>query len=234
MKRLVRYKDESCVYLSMTEQSLHEQLKEVYAKETGEIESTLGGYRVDVIRGDLLIEIQTRSFSSIKDKLRDLSKGKRVRLVHPIAYQKWIIRLDKNGEHLKRRKSPKRGRVEDIFYELVYMPRLLMNHNFELEVAMVDMEEYWIDDGNGSWRRKYWSIHDKKLLKLNERHLFTDPMEFKALIPESLPTQFTSTMLADEAGLRKRLAQKMLYCLRKMNVVRRTGKRGRAYLYMVY
>jgi hypothetical protein len=231
---LVRYKDESRVYLSMTEQSLHEQLKEVYAKETGEIESTLGNYRVDVIQGDLLIEIQTRSFSSIKDKLKDLSKGKRVRLIHPIAYQKWIIRLDKNGERLKRRKSPKRGRVEDIFYELVYMPRLLMNHNFELEVALVDMEEYWIDDGKGSWRRKYWSIHDKKLLKLNERHLFTDPMDFKALIPETLPTQFTSTMLADEAGLRKRLAQKMLYCLRKMNVVRRTGKRGRAYLYMVY
>lgn len=218
----------------MTEQSLHEQLKEVYAKETGEIESTLGDYRVDVIRGDLLIEIQTKSFSSIKDKLRDLSKGKRVRLVHPIAYQKWIIRLDKNGERVKRRKSPKRGRVEDIFYELVYMPRLLMNHNFELEVAMVDMEEYWIDDGNGSWRRKYWSIHDKKLLKLNEQHLFMNPMDFKTLIPESLPTQFTSTMLADESGLRKKLAQKMLYCLRKMNVVRRTGKRGRAYLYMVY
>lgn len=231
---MVRYKDESRVYLSMTEQSLHEKLKEVYAKETGEIESTLGNYRVDVIQGDLLIEIQTRSFSSIKDKLKDLSKGKRVRLIHPIAYQKWIIRLDKNGERLKRRKSPKRGRVEDIFYELVYMPRLLMNHNFELEVALVDMEEYWIDDGKGSWRRKYWSIHDKKLLKLNERHLFTDPMDFKALIPETLPTQFTSTMLADEAGLRKRLAQKMLYCLRKMNVVRRTGKRGRAYLYMVY
>lgn len=231
---MVGYKAESRIYLCMTEQSLHEQLKEIYAKETGKIESPMGDYRVDVVRGDLLIEIQTRSFSSIKDKLRDLSKGYKVRLVHPIAYQKWIIRLDKNGERLKRRKSPKRGKVEDIFYELVYMPRLLTHHNFELEVAMVDMEEFWIDDGKGSWRRKYWSIHDKKLLKLNERHLFTDPMDFKTLIPETLPTQFTSTMLSDEAGLRKNLAQKMLYCLRKMNVVRRTGKRGNAYLYMVY
>ncbi len=67
----------------MTEQTLHEQLKELYAKETGEIESTLGDYRVDVVRGDLLIEIQTRSFSSIRDKLRDLAKKTRSGLFTP-------------------------------------------------------------------------------------------------------------------------------------------------------
>ena len=140
--------------MSVTEQTLHEQLKEIYARETGLIESPLGDYRVDVIRGDLLIEIQTRSFSSIRDKLRDLAGEYRVRLVHPIAYQKWVIRLDREGKQVGKRKSPKRGRVEDIFYELVYMPKLLSNMNFELEVVMVDLEEYWIDDGKGSWRRK--------------------------------------------------------------------------------
>ena len=70
----------------MTEQSLHEQLKEYYAMETGDVESVLGDYRVDVIRGDLLIEIQTRSFSSIRDKLAKLVKDHHVRLVHPVPY----------------------------------------------------------------------------------------------------------------------------------------------------
>lgn len=217
----------------MTEQTLHEQLKEVYAKETGEIESTLGDYRVDVIRGDLLIEIQTRSFSSIRDKLRDLAENHRVRLVHPIAYQKWIIRLDKDGKQVSRRKSPKRGRVEDIFYELVYMPELLSNSNFELEVALVDLEEYWIDDGKGSWRRRRWSIHDKKMLELREHHLFISPEDFKRLLPESLPSEFTSRMLTRETGLNIRACQKMLYCLHKMNVVSRNGKKGRSYLYRI-
>jgi hypothetical protein len=217
----------------VTEQTLHEQLKEIYARETGEIESTMGDYRVDVVRGDLLIEIQTRSFSSIRNKLRDLAQNNRVRLVHPIAYQKWIIRLDKNGKQVSRRKSPRRGRVEDIFYELVYMPRLLMNPNFELEVALVDMDEYWIDDGKGSWRRKRWSIHDKRMLELRERHLFKSPQDFKKLIPETLPEDFTSRMLSKEKKLNKRLAQKLLYCLTKMNIVIRNGKKGRAYLYRV-
>ncbi len=215
----------------MTEQTLHEQLKEFYARETGEIESPHGDYRVDVVRGELLIEIQTRSFSSIRDKLRDLTQSNRVRLVHPIADRKWIIRLSEDGKQVSKRKSPKRGRVEDIFYELVYLPKLLMDSNFELEVALVDLEEYWIDDGKGSWRRRRWSIHDKRMLDLKERHLFSSPEDFRNLIPETLPNEFTSRMLSKEAGLSTRLAQKMLYCLTKMNIVERNGKKGRAYLY---
>ena len=217
----------------MTEQTLHEQLKEFYARETGEIESPLGDYKVDVVRGDLLIEIQTRSFSSIRDKLRDLAQENRVRLVHPIAYQKWITRLDEDEKQVSRRKSPRRGRVEDVFYELVYLPKLLMSPNFELEVALVDMEEYWIDDGKGSWRRRRWSIHDKKMLELRERHLFKSPGDFKQLIPETLSNEFTSKMLSKETKLNMRLTQKMLYCLTKMNIVERNGKKGRAYLYSV-
>ena len=217
----------------MTEQTLHEQLKEIYALETGEIESTMGDYRVDVVRGDLLIEIQTGSFSSIRDKLRDLVQGNRVRLVHPIANQKWIIRLSEDGKQVSRRKSPRKGRVEDIFYELVYMPGLILNPNFELEVVMVDLDEYWIDDGRGSWRRRRWSIHDKRMIELHERHLFKSPDDFKQLIPESLQPDFTSRMLSKESGLNTRLAQKMLYCLTQMNIVERNGKKGRAYLYRV-
>jgi len=217
----------------VTEQTLHEQLKEFYARETGEIESPLGDYKVDVVRGDLLIEIQTRSFSSIRDKLRDLAQDNKVRLVHPIAYQKWIIRLDKNKKQVSRRKSPRRGRVEDVFYELVYLPKLLMSPNFELEVVLVDLDEYWVDDGKGSWRRRRWSIHDKRMIELRERNLFKSPEDFKQLIPETLPKEFTSRMLSKEAGLNMRLAQKILYCLKKMNIVERNGKKGRAFLYYI-
>ena len=38
--------------------SLHEQLKVRYAGEQGEREVPLGKYRIDVVRDDLLIEIQ--------------------------------------------------------------------------------------------------------------------------------------------------------------------------------
>lgn len=201
--------------------------------ETGKVESILGDYRVDVVRGDLLIEIQTRSFSSIRKKLRRLVKDHMVRLVHPVPYMKWIVRLDGDEKQVGRRKSPKRGRVEEVFRELVYMPDLLSDPNFELEVALVNMEEYLIDDGQGSWRRRRWSIHDRRMLNLHERHLYQAPADFLKLLPESLPEVFTTRQLAKESKLRINLAQKMVYCLRNMGVLEQTGKKGRAKLYTV-
>ena len=201
--------------------------------ETGKVESILGEYRIDVVRGDLLIEIQTRSFSSIRKKLRILVKDHRVRLVHPVPYMKWIVRLDEDEKQVGRRKSPKRGRVEEVFKELVYMPDLLSDPNFELEVALVNMEEYLIDDGQGSWRRRHWSIHDRKMLNLHERHLYQAPADFLKLLPESLPDVFTTRQLAKESKLRINLAQKMVYCLRNMGILEQTGKKGRAKLYTV-
>ncbi len=217
----------------MTEKTLHEQLKKLYAMETGKVESVLGDYRVDVVRGDLLIEIQTRSFSSIRKKLRRLVKNHRVRLVHPVPYMKWIVRLDKDENQVSRRKSPKRGRVEEVFRELIYMPYLLSDPNFELEVALVNMEEFLIDDGRGSWRRRRWSIHDRRMLSLHEQHLYRTPEDFLKLLPECLPEEFTTRVLAKESKMRPNLAQKMVYCLRKMGVLEQTGKKGRAKLYKV-
>jgi hypothetical protein len=217
----------------VTEQTLHEQLKELYALEKGEKEFAIGDYKVDVISGNLIIEIQTSNFSSIKNKLKELVKENRVRLVHPIAYQKWIVRLDKNKNQLSSRKSPRRGKIEDIFYELVYLPKLLVHPRFEIEVVMIDMEEHWIDDGKGSWRRRRWSIHDKKLLKLRKSHLFSSPIAFKTLIPDTLPPEFTSRIFSKESRVNMRLAQKMLYCFTKMKLVERNGKKGQAYLYKI-
>lgn len=215
----------------MTEQTLHEQLKQFYAEEAGHVEQIHGKYRVDVVRDDVLIEIQTRSFSSIKKKLERLTIENRVRLVHPVAKRKWIVRLDRKGSQVARRKSPKRGRVEEVFRELVYIPELMKDANFELEVALVDVEETLIDDGKGSWRRRRWSIHDRRMLEFVDRRLFRTPEDFTDLLPDSLPDSFTTRKLSKASGLRLNLAQKMVYSLRKMGSLVLTGKKGRANIY---
>jgi ribosomal protein S25 len=58
-------------------------------------------------------------------------------------------------------------------------------------------------------------------------------VDFLKLLPETLPKAFTTRMLAKESKLRINLAQKMVYCLRNMDVIRQTGKKGRAFLYSV-
>jgi len=217
----------------MVETSLHEAIKRWYSRPGDLLEANLEGYLIDIVRDGLLIEIQTRSFSSIKAKLLDLVPNHRARLIHPVAERKWIIRINKSGEELSRRRSPRRGRVEDIFLELVYMPALIKDPNFSLEILLVHAEEVLIDDGRGSWRRKRWSIHDRLLLKVIGSAVFDSPSDFLGLLPKSLPSSFTTRDLANASGLRLNIAQKMVYSLRHMGIIEATGRRGRAPLYSI-
>lgn len=215
----------------MGETSLHDEVKRWYAQPGDRLEEWVDGYLIDIVRDDQLIEIQTGNFSAIKAKLENLVRRHPVRLVHPIAQTKWIVRLDARGGRVSRRRSPRRGRVEDLFLELVYIPHLMEEPKFSLEALMVHSEEELIDDGRGSWKRRRWSVHDRRLLDVVERTTFSAPADFKKLLPEALPEEFKTRELAELLGLRVNIAQKMTYSLRQMDVIETIGKRGRANIY---
>ena len=218
---------------TLQENSLHASLKDWLAQPGDQLEERVGGYYIDIVRGDMLIEIQTRNFSAIRPKLtRLLDEGHPVHLVHPIALEKWIVRLPESGdEPLDRRKSPRRGRPEHLFLELVRLPHLISHVNFNLEILLTREEEIRRDDGRGSWRRKGWSIADRRLLEVVERIAFPSPESFRGFLPAGLPALFTSRDLSTRARAPRYLSGKMLYCLSKMGLVEVAGKRGRSNLY---
>jgi hypothetical protein len=217
---------------SLNEGSLHAALKEWYARPGDQLEVPVEGYFVDIVRDDLLVEIQTRSFSSIRAKLRDLVERHRLRLVYPVAREKWIVKLAGEGRtRLSRRKSPKRGALEDLFAELVSFPRLLANPNFALEVLLIQEEEVRRHDPTRAWRRRGWVTVDRRLLRVVDRRLFETPEEVVALLPHELAEPFTTSDLASALGKPRRLAQRMAYCLREMGVISQVGKEGNAILY---
>jgi len=213
------------------ETSLHDEVKRWFSQPGDRMEEWVDGYLIDIVRGDRLIEIQTGNFSAIKAKLEDLVGRHPVRLVHTIAETKWIVRLDARGERVSRRRSPRRGRVEDLFLELVYIPHLMREVNFSLEALLIHSEEELIDDGRGSWRRRRWSVHDRRLLDVVGRITFSTPADYLKLLPATLHKEFTTRELAESLQLRTNIAQKMTYSLRHMNVIETIGKRGRARLY---
>ena len=218
---------------TISEKSLHAAIKTWYAQPGDAIEVSIDGFVVDIVRGTWLIEIQTGNFSNMKRKLLTLVEHHPVRLVYPIAREKWIVRIEAD-EHTQigRRKSPKRGRLEHLFDELVSFPELIAHPNFEIEVLFVQEEQVLCNDGKGSWRRKHWSIHDHRLLDVADRVRLTSPADFSPLLIDALPRPFTNRELADTLKLPRRLAQKMTYCLRKMGVISIVGKKGRAFLYV--
>lgn len=216
---------------TLNEKPLHASLKQWYAAPGDQLEVPLHGYFVDLVRGDLLIEIQTASFGSIRKKLRALTLTHRVRLVHPIAVERWIVKQPRRGEAGSRRKSPKRGRLEDVFVELVSFPELLTSANLSLEVLLVQEEEVRRFDGKRKRRRDGWITHERRLLDVIERRVFHGPADMAALMPPDLPDPFLTSDLA--AGLRcpRWLAQKMAYCLRQMGAIIPVGKQGNAISY---
>ncbi len=134
---------------------LHIALQHWYAGDDGLVETQVDGYRADVLRDGIIYEIQTRSFTAIRDKLRKLAKKRSVVLVHPIAQTKFIAKLDPDtGEELSVRRSPKRGRPADVFNELLYLRKVIKADNIRLEIVMTVERELRCDDGEGSWRRK--------------------------------------------------------------------------------
>jgi hypothetical protein len=216
----------------LNEKPMHAALKQWYAQPGDVFESLVDGFVVDILRGDLLIEIQTGNFSALKEKLLTLVAKRPVRLVYPIAHQKWIIMLAPEGEgQAQRRKSPKRGGAEDVFRELVSFPELLLQPNFSLEVLLIQEEEVRRYDRRRGWRRKGWVTEERRLLQVVSQQCFETPADVWALIPDHLPQTFTTSDLAGAMTKPRRLAQQAAYCLRKMGVITQVGKQGRSVLY---
>ena len=218
---------------TFNESHLHAELKAWYAEEGDQLEVEVDGYIIDLVRGPLLVEIQTANFTAMKKKLARLLPEHPVRLVYPIAYEKWIVKLDEDEKtRVSRRKSPKRGAVEHVFYELVRIPHLLHNPNFSLEILLIQEEEHRRYDGSRAWRRRGWVTHERYLLDVLERHLFTTPSTLATLLPPTLPHPFTTADLARALERRRPVAQKMAYCLRKLDLLTQVGKKGNAILYV--
>lgn len=215
---------------TLNETHLHAALKQRYAEPGDLIEATVDGFVVDIMRGDRLIEIQTRSFRGLRTKLDRLLDRYRVRIVHPVPATKWIVKGPHAGRPASRRRSPKAGSAHDVFAELVSFPWLLDHPHLALDVVLTEEEEIRRFDGK-SWRRKGWSTVDRRLLAVGDTVAIERPADLLGLVPEGLPQPFTTAELAGALGRPRRLAQQMAYCLRECGLLASDGKDGNAVRY---
>jgi hypothetical protein len=199
---------------TLAEKSLHAGIKAWYGRAGDQFEVAVDGFVIDIVRGEQLIEIQTGNFGAMKRKLPRLLENHELLLLYPVAAEKWIVRQTAVGEPVSRRKSPKRGQIADVFRELVYIPHLLAHPNLTIGVLLTQQEEILRDDGRGSWRRKRWSIHDRRLLEVVSLETFAEPVDFLRLLPGDLVRPFTNKQLAAALHIRPNLAQRMTYTLR--------------------
>ncbi len=219
---------------TLREKPLHASLKDWYALPGDRVECPVEGFVIDLVRGDLLIEIQTSGFSSMKRKVLSLlDAGHRVRIVHPIPVDRWIVKVDNDGTILSRRRSPRHGAPTDVFSELVSFPGSMAHPGLEVEVLMTVEEQYRNHTPDRAWRRKGWTVLERRLVDVVDTFLLTDIDDLTELLPSGLPDEFTTADLAARLGRPQRTGQQIAYCLRTLGAVIVVGKVGNTVLYQL-
>ncbi len=216
------------------ETSLHRDLKRFYSDEGSATEVKLGRYRIDVVRGNELVEIQHGSLAAIRDKIGALTAEHDVRVVKPIIVRKTLVkRTRKGGRVVDRRTSPKRGTLVDLFDELIYFRRVFPHPRLIVDAVLCDVEE-WRYPGHGRrrWRRpNAHQVEDQKLLAVHEVRSFRVGGDLLALLPPAMPEPFHSGHVAQGLSVARPTAQRIVYCLREMSIVRQVGKQRNTRLY---
>ena len=214
------------------ETTLHQQLKAVYCEDPDGREVVVDGYRIDAIVGDELVEVQQAGLGAIRDKVRDLLKRHRVRVVKPLAARKVLVRRKRRGGKVQStRVSPKHATRYDLFDELVHFVTVFPHPRLTFELLLTEQEEHRVNARKRRWRDKGYRVEDRRLVAISDRLTLRTRSDLRNLLPADLPQPFSTADIAAKAGIPRWLAQKAAYCLRKTETARLDGKSGNALLY---
>jgi hypothetical protein len=215
----------------LNENTIHNQLKTAFSKAGDMIEQEIDGYVIDIVRKKTLIEIQTKNFLKMKPKIKKLLKKYKLKLVHNIPSIKWLVTVDEENNIITKRKSTKKGSFYHIFDELIYLTDIVCEPKFSLEILLTEEEEIRTNDGKGSWRRKGVSIKDRNLISIIETKKMNKIDDYMKILPPEIKEPFSTKDISKELKIKVVLARKVVYFLKKIEVIRCTGKSGNLLLY---
>ncbi len=215
------------------ETTLHRQLKEHYCSDDSQLEVKLGRYRIDVVSGDRLIEIQHSGLSAIGRKISNLVQDHCVDVVKPIVLRKKIIKLSrKNGKVVSQRFSPRRGGFLDLFDELLYFTRVFPHERLRIITPLIEVEEIrYPGHGRRRWKRHGdFVVKDRLLNRIVDSQIYQTAQDLHRHLPP-LNQPFDTRQVAESLEIKRWQAQRMAYVLRKTGSIRKVGKKGNSLLY---
>lgn len=220
---------------TLSEKTVHAILKNFYEADEDHQEIPIDNYVADIYHDGEIIEIQTRQFNKMRNKLSAFLPLYPVTIVYPIPREKWVIWIDQeSGELSKPRKSPKKGNPYMVFPELYKIKMFLKNPNLRLKLVLLDMEEYKLLNGWSKDKKKGSSRYDRiptQLIEEVEINCIKDYMQF---VPYELEGEFTVKDFGKAAHIPASLAGTTVNILYYIGVINRTGKKGNAYLYTIH
>ncbi len=219
---------------TLSEKTVHAILKNYYEPDEDKQEIPIENYVADIYTDGEIIEIQTRQFHKMRNKLTTFLPLYPVTIVYPIPHEKWLIWIDEeSGELSKKRKSPAKGNPYLAFIELYKIKMFLKDSNLRLKFVLIDMEEYRLLNGWSKDKKKGSSRYDRIPTELVEEIEINCIQDYMQFVPYDMPEQFTTKDFAKAAHIPVRLSQTVLHILYYVGIVDRVGKKGNLYFYEV-
>ncbi len=219
---------------TLSEKTVHAILKNYCQPDEDHQEIPIENYVADIYADGEIMEIQTRQFNRMRDKLKAFLPLYPVTIVYPIPREKWVIWIDEeSGDLSKPRKSPKKGTPYTVFPELYKIKMFLKDPNLRLKLVLMDMEEYKLLNGWSKDRKKGASRYDRIPTELIEEIDINCPQDYMQFVPYELEDEFTAKEFAGAAHIPSGLAGTAVNILCHIGTIEHIGKRGRAYLYRV-
>lgn len=212
------------------ETTLHRQLKDRYGTAVGgRLEVAAEGFRADAIGSDgVWIEVQSGPLGPLRPKLERILPRRRVRVIKPVVLERRVVRRGRpDGPDLSARRSPRRGRLTDVFADLVGLALLVPHPQLELEVLGVAIDEVRVPRR----RRPGFAVVDRSLREVLTTVPVAGAPDLWGLLPPTLPDPFSTRDLAERLAVPRVLAERVAYCLRVSGAATPCGKVGNRILY---
>lgn len=218
---------------TLGERTLHAVLKQFYEPDAAYREVKTGRFVADIRRGQSIVEVQTRAFRNLREKLPEFLTESSVKVVFPIAGIKYISWVEPStGEIVSRRRSPKRDSLCDFMLELYELRPILPLEGLSFDVVSLEMEEYKLLSGRSRDRKHFGAARAERIpTRLLSITTLEEPEDFLATLPAGLGEEFTSAELASLAKISRNAAGKIISTLVTLGAIEKCGSRGRAYLY---
>lgn len=218
---------------TLSEKYLHALLKSFFEPDKACHEVKVGRFTADILNGNNIIEIQTRSLNKLRGKLEFyLLEGYNVTVVYPIAHKKWLTWLDpQTGETTIKRRSPKVGSLYDSLWELYKIKYFLDWRNLSVCLIFIDVEDIKNLDGYGPKKKRRATRFDRVPVALHDMITLSSPKDYSIFIPDKLSAEFTTKDFAQCAKIPMDTAYTAINILTYLELIKQSGKSGRMKLY---
>ncbi len=215
----------------LSEKYLHKIIKNLYEPNPIYHEVKINKYYVDVLKDNNIIEVQTKQFDKFRDKISYLLSLEKynINIVYPVFNFKKIYNIDELNNISTPKKSPKKFKYPEVFYELYKIKQLLNNERLKVTLLVLDIDEYRMLSNN----RKGYYCFERIPTKLIDVICLDIKDDYFKLFPKNISEPFTVNDLCKLFKSSDKYVSKMVNVMRHLDLLEMIGKDGKKYLYKV-